>query len=147
MTLRDYYGDDFIRQFGGQVMVHNDNPNVANAVVGKELAAGVSYSSTAMPLIGETSIKYTHELDITSGPVLYLAPIAKAPNRHAGQLFINWSMSPEGQLAWNGNDYGTTPFTGIEIEGVSQAPEGYEVSGYARGIEERDEILELFYGE
>jgi iron(III) transport system substrate-binding protein len=147
LRLKDEYGEEFLKKFGEQVVIYDADPLVANNVVGKELIAGLSYSTIALPLIkGDASntIKYTQDLDVTAGPMAAMTLLKERPNTYAGLLFMNWSMTIEGQKAWNGNFMGITALESVEVEGVSKPPAGYEVSDYKRAAEEKEEILELF---
>lgn len=148
VNLREHYGDEFIRKFGKQVVKYKDNPIVNNAVIGQEVTAGVNFSSLVLPrLENQSTMKYTEELGITSGPPQYQAVMANGPHPHAGLLFMNWCMSIEGQLAINGDGLGSSSLKGVEIEGVRPIPSGYNVADYQRALEEKDEILKLFNNE
>jgi iron(III) transport system substrate-binding protein len=145
-TLREKYGDDFLKEFGKKVTLYNSTPLVANNVVAKEITAGVTWSAVVTPLIQQGStIKYTHNLDVTGGVTLYQVLDSEAPHPNAALLFMNWIVTKDGQSIFNGNNIGATPFEGIE--GVLQVPKGYVEVDYVRAQKERDEVLNLLKGE
>lgn len=145
VELREKFGNEFIQKLGEQLVIYNEDPMVPNNVIGKEIIAGISYSAVSVPFIkGDSSIKYTDNLDVITGPMLPHIVFAKAPHPHAALLYANWIYSKEGQQLLNGNDVGISPLNSIEIEGVRPFPQGFKQADYDRAVVERDAILELF---
>lgn len=145
-VLRDEYGDDFIKELGKKLVIYDKITMVANNVMAKEIPVGFSMGSVGLPIINQasdSSVKYIDDLPVVGGINLYQGLVKEGSNNHAGLLLLNWTLSPEGQVAWNGNDMGKTPLKNIEIEGVEPAPDGLVEIDYARALEEREEILEL----
>jgi iron(III) transport system substrate-binding protein len=146
-TLRDEFGDKYITDLRKQVKVYADHSLVANNVMGKELVAAVTTTGTAMSLINKqqgTTIKFTDNLGITDGAPLYQVLTTKGANHYAGLLFMNWTLSKEGQQLLNGGGMAATPLKDVTIDGVRTIPAGYQPADYAKAIKERDSILELF---
>lgn len=52
-------------------------------------------------------------LDVNVGYGKLLYAIKNSKNKNAALLFINWSLTPEGQEAWNGKNLGGSPLAGI----------------------------------
>jgi iron(III) transport system substrate-binding protein len=145
VNLRKNYGDEFIQKLGKKLKIYEQLPTAVNSVMGKEIIAGLSYSSVTLPLIdgNSTSIEFTDELEATAGPILYQVLVSDGPNNHAGLLFMNWSLSPEGQSVLNGKNIGVSPLKSVDIKGVRKVPNGFEAIDYQSAIDQKEDILEL----
>ena len=144
-VARDKLGDDFIRQLRQQVVIYNTSALPQQAVAAGEMAVAVpAWYVFYSPIKAKGApVGYTTDLEFTTGSEVYSAVIKGSKHPNAAQLFTNWLLTPEGQQAMNGDNFGLTPLK-TKIEGVVNVPANYVPPDYERAQRERDFDLKLF---
>ena len=109
------YGEAFVKGLGANRPKEVASPTSASSMLtsGEIDLMFPSYGFAYYALKAKGAPVGEAYLDINVGytKLLYLLKGARHPN--AALLFINWSLTPEGQKAWNGNYLGGSPLPNI----------------------------------
>ncbi len=117
MFQRKELGDDFWQKLAGNgVTVYPSGSPLASALVRGEVAVGAAQSNSVIPLARDgapISVSFPQEGIPITPSAAGLTKAARNPN--AGKLYLNWSLSAEGQEAWvkGQGGFSTLPQAGL----------------------------------
>jgi iron(III) transport system substrate-binding protein len=122
--LQEKYGDQFLEDFGAQDIKWWDSGNpLAEAVAAGELPIAVfTYVHKSADLKKAGAPVEWVDLPTSSGWKNYIWATATehSKNPNAAKVFLNWIMSPEGQLSYLGDGGGNSP---LNLEGTLPLPQ------------------------
>jgi ABC-type Fe3+ transport system substrate-binding protein len=121
--LRVKYGDDYLRALGQQQM----RP-VPSMVTGVQLVAAgerdaafgvnIAHMKPLLDSAPNAPVKLVPLQGINFGFNWTAGASVKSPNPAAGRLFVNWLLSPRGQIVFNGSQKTNGVLPNVKIPGV-----------------------------
>ncbi|MEV8516931.1 extracellular solute-binding protein [Dactylosporangium sp. NPDC051484] len=136
--LLDKYGKDYLKDFAAQKVKWWDSGNpLAEAVAAGEIPIAVFTYMHKSSLLKKSGAPVNWvELKNTAAyeNFVWATAAGRAPHPNAARVFLDWLLSPEGQLSYLGGEGGTSV---LDLEGTIPRPENVVVPG----IQELDENL------
>jgi iron(III) transport system substrate-binding protein len=114
-AVAEKLGEDYFRKLAAnQVQIVASTSAASSLVASGEMALLLpAYGYVTRPVKEKGAPVDEVHLDITPIYTRTVFALEKAPNRNAALVFVNWTLTEEGQLAWNGNYFASSTLPGV----------------------------------
>jgi iron(III) transport system substrate-binding protein len=123
-TIEEYYGPEYIEGLGNlDPPAYGTTQETSQAVASGEVGVVPEMPPANVLALQEQGAPVDYFIVDTDetpgiGAPYHAGILAQSPNQEAAQLFVDFLLTPEGQVAWNGGDYGASV---LDVEGVANA--------------------------